>query len=152
MTSTQRAHEVLEVEVAIGEVLRRDDGVDAVLVRASGDGRVAEFGVQGVVAEQKRHFTRETLRLVNRPCVRVQEMVGHVVERQPNLTPVGETDVDPVLVGPCDRADVAVEDAEVVAVAEAEHAVTDAVAAVVGNRDRAGRVVRMLQGARVPGC
>jgi len=106
MALAERAHEVLEVEVAIGEVLRRDDGVDAVLVRAAGDGRVAELGVQRVVAEQKRHLARHALGLVHRSCVRVAKVIGHVVEGQARLASIRELDVDPMLVGSGDRADV----------------------------------------------
>ena len=85
--SAERAHEVVEVEVAVGEVLRRDDGVEVVLVRAAGDGRVAELGVEGVVAEQQGDLAREALGLVNGPGVAVLQVVGDVVEWEP--TPRG---------------------------------------------------------------
>ena len=46
-----------------------------------------------------------------------------------------------MLVGAGDGADVAVEDAEVVAVAEAEHAVADAVAVIVDDRDERAELI-----------
>ena len=60
----------------VDNLLRGDDGVDAVLLRASGDRRVAELGVHRVVAQQQRDLACHALRLVAGGCVGVRRVAA----------------------------------------------------------------------------
>ncbi len=124
------------VEGLAVRVARLDgNGVEVVLVTSASQTRVAELGVERVVAEEERDLAGEALGLVDGPGVAVLEVVGDVVERERDVSAAVAADPDATSVGAGDTAEVTVEDAEVVAVLKGEDAVADAVALVVDRGD-----------------
>ena len=115
----ERSDDVVE-GLAVGVARLDGDGVEVVLVAAAGEPRVAELGVEGVVAEEERDLAGEALGLVDGPGVAVLQVVGDVVERERDVSAVVAADPEAASVGSGDGAEVAVEDAEVVAVLEGE--------------------------------
>ena len=75
LAGVERSDDVVE-GLAVGVARLDRDGVEVVLVAAAGEARVAELGVEGVVAEEEGDLAGEALGLVDGPGVAVLQVVG----------------------------------------------------------------------------